>query len=65
MDVEVDDKKMVEKQKEEVLFAFDKEKKTVAAVKGVDDRVFEQTFCKAHTQVRHYKWICFILRADT
>ena len=43
MDVEVDDKKMVEKQKEEVLFAFDKEKNTVAAVKGVDDKGELQT----------------------
>ena len=43
MDVEVDDKKMVKKQKEEVLLAFDKEKKTVAAVKGVDDKGELQT----------------------
>lgn len=43
MDVEVDDKKMMKKQKEEVLLAFDKEKKTVAAVKGVDDKGELQT----------------------
>ena len=43
MDVEVDDKKMVEKQKEEVLLAYDKEKKTVVAVKGVDEKGALQT----------------------
>ena len=50
MDVEVDDKKMVEKQKEEVLLAFDKEKKTVAAVKGVDDKGELQTIPAKSTQ---------------
>src|SRR5690554_6926063 len=50
MDVEVDDKKMVEEQKEEVLLAFDKEKKTVAAVKGVDDKGELQTIPAKSTQ---------------
>ena len=50
MDVEVDDKKMVEKQKEEVLLAFDKEKKTVAAVKGVDNKGELQTIPAKSTQ---------------
>ena len=50
MDVEVEDKKKMEKQKQDVILAFDKEKKTVAAVKGVDDKGELQTIPAKSTQ---------------